>query len=109
MWLTLITSALLAPAGNEPYFEFLKWPYVDKIVHLGCFTILAFLMAGATKMWLSKKWWIIVSVGSFYGLLIEWLQIAIPGRSFEWQDWVADTMGAVIGCFAFMLLYQRKG
>jgi len=38
---------------------------------------------------------------SIYGLMIEYIQVGIPGRSFAFTDWLLDTLGAV--SFLFIL------
>lgn len=37
-----------------------------------------------------------VLIAASYGLLIELIQIGIPGRAFEWSDVPADAAGAVV-------------
>lgn len=41
-----------------------------------------------------------------YGLVLELLQIGVPGRSFEWMDVVANTIGVCVGWGS--LLIGRK-
>lgn len=33
---------------------------------------------------------------SIYGLIIEYIQLTVPGRSFDLLDWSLDTLGAII-------------
>ena len=33
---------------------------------------------------------------SFYGALIEYVQLTVPGRSSDPLDWVLDTLGAIV-------------
>lgn len=48
-----------------------------------------------------KNVWTSITLGSIYGILIEYLQLILPiNRSFEYLDMVADVIGAV----AFTLL-----
>jgi len=38
----------------------------------------------------------------FYGLMLEWIQMAFfPLRSFEWMDWLFDALGVLVGFFTF--------
>lgn len=40
---------------------------------------------------------------SIYGLVIEYIQLGIPGRSFDLIDWSLDTLGAI----AFLLILKK--
>ncbi len=40
---------------------------------------------------------------SAYGLIIEYIQLGIPGRSFDLIDWSLDTLGAI----AFLLILKK--
>ncbi len=40
---------------------------------------------------------------SIYGLVIEYIQLGIPGRSFDLMDWSLDTLGAI----AFLLILKK--
>lgn len=40
---------------------------------------------------------------SIYGLIIEYIQLGIPGRSFELFDWSLDTLGAI----SFLLILKK--
>ena len=43
---------------------------------------------------------------SLYGLAIEFIQINIPGRSYDLKDWALDTLGAII--FVYILKKYSK-
>lgn len=45
--------------------------------------------------------YISIAVASSYGLLIEFVQLGIPGRSADPVDWILDTVGAMT--FLFIL------
>lgn len=42
---------------------------------------------------------------SIYGLIIEYIQLGIPGRSFDLGDWILDTLGAVV-FLCFMIKFN---
>jgi len=44
-----------------------------------------------------------------YGLVLELLQIAVPGRTYEWLDVVANTIGAFAGWGALWLGRKLAG
>ncbi|MFZ2199835.1 MAG: VanZ family protein [Microgenomates group bacterium] len=37
-----------------------------------------------------------VLLTSIYGIVIEYIQLNVPGRSFNFADWLLDTLGAII-------------
>jgi VanZ family protein len=37
-----------------------------------------------------------------YGLILELVQIVVPGRNFSWMDLFADSIGVVAGNFIFL-------
>ncbi len=46
---------------------------------------------------------------ALYGLLLEIVQHAIPGRGFELQDVVANALGAWLGAWVWSLLVDDRG
>ena len=67
----------------------------DKLNHTLAFASLAFTgrLGLATKR---APWWLPVTLLLFGGL-IELLQLAVPGRSSEWADLLADAIGLAAG------------
>ncbi len=70
---------------------------VDKLIH--------FLMFFLTTSWFSliygdKHKIILISSLVFYGLFLELMQMQFfIFRSFEWFDWLADSIGVIVGFF----------
>lgn len=66
----------------------------DKVAHFGVFGLLAMLVVrnGFTP----RRAWVAVLAVSLFGLTDEWHQSFTPGRSVEFADWVADTLGAIV-------------
>ncbi len=55
-------------------------------------------LAGATWRGVtSRAGWCAVALASAYGVTDEVHQLFVPGRSATIEDWVADTLGAVVG------------
>jgi hypothetical protein len=81
------------------------WLSFDKLAHFGVFGLLATTIARLDQ---AKHWpligalWAIVLV-SIYGFGSEWLQSFTPDRSMEFDDWLADTLGAALA----VILYLR--
>ena len=78
----------------------------DKLVHCVCFAGLSFWVAFGTGTNLPAKWRILlpVIIVSLYGIVDEIHQSFTPGRSSSPFDWMADTLGAVIGSLVFFYL-----
>lgn len=85
-----------------------SFPFADKIVHFICFGGLAFWVAfGCNISGFRLKEIILPSfIVSFYGIIDEIHQSFTPGRSSTVSDWIADTIGALLGSFAFFLLIK---
>ena len=103
MWLTLgwallIAALTLLPGQPVPTP---RWVGSDKVAHAGLFAVLAYglLSVGYHRRGqlqprhLLLVWWLTMG----YGGLIEWLQLEVPGRSGDLADWLADTIGGLVG------------
>ena len=75
---------------------------IDKVLHLSIFALLGFcFMATFPKI----KFIHYIQIMLIYSILTEILQDEMGfGRSIEALDLVADTIGVIIGYFAFMQL-----
>jgi len=75
----------------------------DKIKHLGAYFVLAFLLNFTLLIQnkyslLAKKAAIFTFlITLLYGLFDEIHQLFIPGRFFDWWDFVADLIGSLLG------------
>ena len=81
----------------------------DKFLHLTAF----FFFTAAVGLWFAPEKWrrrplltglLTLGVGSLYGLIDEAHQYFVPGRSSDIADWVADTLGALLGSGAVWLV-----
>ena len=82
----------------------------DKIIHAAMFGMLNYLfiipifnaeMVESTKV----KYFIWISLAaSVWGLSTEFIQLLVPGRSFELWDWFADSLGVLI---ALIYIYWK--
>ena len=114
VWAVVIAILTLSPGRAVPDVPFWNIPHFDKIVHAGIFGMLSFLMArGTIRQYAGqkiKKAFVIsffVAIG--YGLIIEYLQRLVPGRSFELSDLMANTAGAVLGLIGCHFLSKLFG
>jgi VanZ family protein len=78
-------------------------PSFDKLAHFGVYGLLATLLfrliPTASRNGLSAL--VIVLAVSLFGLSDEIHQAFTPGRSVEFADWVADTLGAAVAVMAY--------
>jgi VanZ family protein len=84
------------------------FPGQDKLFHLIAFGILAFLSLGAMRPaasgYRSRQIWFTVVLVTLYGILDEFHQYYVPGRSVEFYDALADACGSLLGACAMYYL-----
>ena len=79
----------------------------DKIQHFAAYALLSLLVILSLNKTLSA--WKLALLAALYGGLMEVLQTYAPGRSPEWLDLVANTMGVAMGlAVAWVLTRTRK-
>jgi VanZ family protein len=74
----------------------------DKSLHFLAYLILTFLIWSAVSGDRKVKWrraapWLVLFVIVVYGILDEWLQIYVAGRSCDVRDFFSDLLGALTG------------
>ncbi|MEY4487888.1 MAG: hypothetical protein RIQ79_396 [Verrucomicrobiota bacterium] len=70
-------------------------PHLDKIAHFSVFGLLASLVVRAPGF--HRRWALAaVALVSLFGITDEFHQSFTPGRSVEFGDWLADTLGAAL-------------
>ena len=96
-----LTYMLLRPGIENVEFPFM-FNGIDKILHLSIFGMLGFcFIAAFPKIKITYYIYILL----IYSLLTEILQDEMQwGRSLEFLDLVADTIGFLLGYFAFLRL-----
>ena len=87
----------------------LAWLSPDKLGHLAFYGILAWLLARAWRIsawpaWAGAAW----TLAFGYGALLECVQAALPHRSFDYADALANALGAALGLWMFRLWLQSK-
>jgi VanZ family protein len=97
---------LSAQPTLKPPFD-LGIVYQDKLYHSVAYGIMAFLAWRSGRHFMRQLYalWFGVVFSSLYGITDEWHQWFVPGRSTDWQDWLADTIGAVL---MVAILYWQK-
>lgn len=115
-WFFLVLTLICLPGDDLPKAEdWMSAIFFDKWVHVGLFSILAFLFmmpfckSNATN---NIKWVSVIKIAlavSIWGLTTEFIQkFFIPGRAFDLWDWAADSVGVILALAACKILYLNK-
>ena len=99
-WLALFLGTHL-PSSALPSFE-----WSDKVLHLGAFAGLTFLLCWSVPNRSGKRLNNVMIAGvlaSAYGSIDELTQKFIPGRHCDIWDLIADVIGVGIGCCAYLV------
>lgn len=76
---------------------------LDKVAHFGAYLVLGFLVAlGADRLDLPLALAIVLGAG--YGVLDEFHQSMVPGRTATVGDWLADLAGVAVGVLLYRLI-----
>ncbi|MCS7048309.1 MAG: VanZ family protein [Verrucomicrobiae bacterium] len=90
-----------------------SWLPVDKLVHVGLFGVLSGLMMHALRRghtWAAAAAALVAISGTAaYGAFDEWRQTFVMLRSPSIADWLADTIGAVLGAWFYLRYESRSG
>ena len=84
---------------------------IDKILHFSIYTVFSYLLTRQISDITTTRWRaaaIAVAFATVFGALDEWHQRFIPGRSTEFADWRADTLGAVVGALVCVAFLRRR-
>ena len=101
VWGILILLLTVIPTEDAPpTFE-----GTDKLIHLGIFAIFSFLLSGALK---NKFSWILIAcISILFGVSMEVLQFAVPGRTPDIYDGLFNTLGAIAGALLFKRIANK--
>ena len=81
----------------------------DKVGHLGLYGVLGALLAwGGHKSQVGYHISFLVLAGVLYGVLDEWHQSFVPGRTPSGGDILADAVGVILGVLAFRFLLVHE-
>ena len=104
-------SAQSHPEDQLPSFVFEEAS--DKVLHLVAYGILSLLCYRAFR-WAAgpavarQAFVLAILTASFYGITDEVHQAFVPFRESSWEDWLADTIGAVIGALSWRFLDRNN-
>ena len=79
---------------------------MDKICHASIYGVLAISCIYTLQPWTNNRSFLVSGAGVisfclFYGMIDEFHQSFIPGRSSDWQDLIADVAGATLVVFGW--------
>ena len=85
----------------------------DKIEHFGAYGLLSAFLFLAIKF--QSKYSLLsdypatftIIIASLYGIIDEFHQLFIPGRSAEFYDWLADFLGSIIAVIILSLFFNK--
>lgn len=106
LWAGVIVLATSVPTTLVPR----RLAAFDKAIHFGMYAVLSalfthYLLNGSARLRL-----VVISAAAViaFGAADEWHQRFIPGRSTEFADWVADSVGALAGATVISLVAWRQ-
>jgi len=111
-WTLVLLVGLLTPGQQIP--DVPRFPGMDKVVHLGLFTVLAFLWARVFNNSKGKKIKKRKYIPNFlviiilFAILVEYTQRLVPGRTFDYWDILFNVMGVTFGAIIFYYLHKHK-
>ncbi|MCG3120533.1 MAG: hypothetical protein ALAOOOJD_03277 [bacterium] len=111
---TLAWAALLFLLSSIPDLTFpvTVFSWDDKIQHTVAYAPLGFLLLRSI-VWKNqitrRDWWLALIIGVLYAVSDEIHQYFVPGRTMDWTDALADTLGVIIGSGIFYQWRKRQG
>jgi VanZ family protein len=113
LW-TIIIGVLTGLPGNSfPNMSLWALLSFDSFAHFFVFAVFTFLWGVALCKQVGHPFlrryghYMAAGAGIIYGFLIEILQFLVyVGRSAEWADIIADTLGCLAGLILFRLIYS---
>lgn len=84
----------------------------DTFAHMAVFAvqvillIIGFIKQYRYQFFRENAVFLAISLSVIYGVLIEFIQSLVPGRSLELTDIIADTLGCFVGWLVFYLVYK---
>jgi VanZ family protein len=120
IWTAIITILSLIPGDDFPQTGLANIPFIDKLIHVGMYLILAVLLVRPLKKAALPAGLFILIFTFLLGGVLELLQAYwAVNRSGSWLDLLADLAGAALGLviwwylpgshkFTFRCMYERK-
>ena len=108
----LIVTLSVVPGHAKPGDSLFTWlaattpPTIQKIMHLGAYSLLSFLWMWTLEDLAPRAWRIALALvlAVALGAALEWYQTMVPGRFGNVMDVVLNALGAVLGILAAAVL-----
>lgn len=104
-WIALAVTASVLPGEA---FEPPSFLGADKIAHLLMYGIMAALMHHAVRRPCLTCGALVTALCGLIGGLMEWVQLAVPGRFASLADAFANVLGAAAASAAYVVLLRRR-
>jgi len=106
IYMILVAFLSLLPTNDFPQLPL--FPGADKIVHICMYLGLAVLACWSMHAEIKRQWYFaVVFFAIGWGTMMEIFQFLMHmGRSFEFYDILANSIGALIGVSIYMILVQ---
>ncbi|MBL7795171.1 MAG: VanZ family protein [Saprospiraceae bacterium] len=109
-WLIAIVFLSTKGGVSMPSFDLFQ---TDKLAHAGAYALLTGLILWGTTRRTGSARWIhgvaTVLFASAFGALMEWVQFRFfPDRFFEYDDMLANAIGALAGWWVFVWFFTTK-
>ncbi len=106
-------AALIYLLSDQPGLDVIPlFPGQDKVFHAVVFGVLGFLVLGTlhpeTNGYSITQVLIAVGLTAFYGMLDEFHQSFVPGRTADTWDVVADVAGAMLGVYVLYTFVRLR-
>ncbi len=99
-WALLLLYVGSRPGESLPESRLLALPGADKVFHALAYGLFGALVARARAPRSPLRALLLGALaGVLWGMLDEWVQGHVPGRTRSWADLLADTAGAACGGF----------
>ena len=109
LWAGLLLFLGSRPGDDLPAQGLLALPGADKAAHAVAYAILGALVASAASPRTAAGALLLGALaGLFWGMLDEWVQGHVPGRTRAWADLLADTAGAAGGAWLGSWLHRSR-
>jgi len=105
-WAGVIYFLSSQPGTDTP----MLFPFQDKLLHIIAYAILGFLGMGALEAashgYHAWQVWLIAALVTVYGILDEFHQHFVPGRTVDGFDVMADVVGGLLGIWVMYSLVK---
>ncbi|MFA5125216.1 MAG: VanZ family protein [Patescibacteria group bacterium] len=109
-WLTFI-FCLSAQPSFPVNFTVNEYQIISSWAHIALYVILAFLVVeAAVASGINRRQALVVALAvcAIYGASDEWHQFFVPGREASLNDWLLDTIAALLVVFFYAFIYRFK-